>query len=176
MQDEPAFDVPSQMIAAIEAVHARDARDQADARSRWRRHVEAAAGRGGRLPRSAVDEILRDAKSLGFSADDFAADVHAVMEDAQLAAEIQVEQAAMTKATTDAESARLEVERLQADYLRERGERDVAVNAIEALLREKRRELEQKEADAIRCGSIVQRAHDRQMKFRTARARQRMFG
>jgi len=62
MPDEPAFDVTSQMIAAIEAVHTRDARDHADARSRWRRDVEAAAGQGGRLPQSAVDEILHDAK------------------------------------------------------------------------------------------------------------------
>ena len=51
MPAEPAVDVTSQMIAAIEAVHARDAREHAVARSRSRRHVEAADRmRNGRVP------------------------------------------------------------------------------------------------------------------------------
>ena len=53
MPAEPAVDVTSQMIAAIEAVHARDAREHAVARSRSRRHVEAADRmRNGRVPAS----------------------------------------------------------------------------------------------------------------------------
>lgn len=176
MPNDSAVDVASRMVAAIEAVQARDAREYADARLRWRQHVNTAAEQAGRLPQSSVDDVLRDAKLLGFSPDDFAADVHAVMEDAQLASEIEAAQAAMTKNATAVESARLEVEQLQADYLRERGERDVALNAIEATLREKRRNLERKEGDVTRCGSSVQRAYDQQMKFRTARARQRIFG
>jgi len=98
------------------------------------------------------------------------------MEDAQLAAEIEAEQAAMTKAATEAEAARLEVERLQADYLRERGERDAAVKAIEAALQEKRRELERSEAEIMPRGVLVQRAHDKQARFQAARARARIFG
>ena len=51
MPAEPAVDVTSQMIAAIKAVHARDAREHAVARSRSRRHVEAADRmRNGRVP------------------------------------------------------------------------------------------------------------------------------
>jgi hypothetical protein len=164
------------MVAAIQAVHDSDAREHADARARWRRNVEAAAGQGGKLPQTAVDEVLNDSKLLGFSPDDFEADVHAVMEDGQLTAEIEAEQAGMRKAATAVDAARLEVERLQADYIRERGERDAALNAIEAALREKRRDLERQEADVMRRGSSVQRAHDNQMKFRANRARQRIFG
>lgn len=176
MSHEPAVDVAAQMVAAIEAVQSSNLREHTDARSRWRRNVEAAAGQGGRLQQSAVDEVLRDAKLLGYAPEDFAADVHAVMEDRQLTVEIEAEQAGMLKASTDADSVRLEVELLQADYLREREERDAAVNKIEAALREKRRTLERTEADVMRRGLIVQRAHDRQTKFRSARGRQRIFG
>jgi hypothetical protein len=176
MPTEPAVDVAAQMVAAIQAVHDNSTREHADARARWRRNVEAAAGQGGKLPQSAVDEVLSDSKLLGFSAEDFAADVHAVMEDGQLTAEIEAEQAGMLKASTDADSARLEVERLQADYLREREARDAVVNKIDAALRDKRRDLERQEADVMRRGLLVQRAHDKQTKFRTARARQRIFG
>ena len=173
--EAPYVDVAVQMVAAIQAVHDHEAREQADARSRWRRNVAAAAGAAGKLPQSAVDEVLVDAKTLGIGPEEFAADVHAVMEDTQLSATVEAEQAAMSKAAMEVEAVKLEVERLQADYLRERSERDAAVRAIEVVLTSKRRDLERREADVIRCGSRVIRANDEQRKFRTKLSRQRVF-
>jgi hypothetical protein len=174
--EAPYVDVAVQMVAAIQAVHDHEAREQADARSRWRRNVAAAAGAAGKLPQSAVDEVLVDAKTLGIGPEEFAADVQAMMEDSQLSATVEAEQAAMSKAAMEVEAVRLEVERLQADYLRERGERDAAVRAIEVVLIAKRRDLERREADVIRCGSRVNRASDEQMKFRSKLSRQRVLG
>lgn len=174
--EAPYVDVAAQMVAAIEAVHDHEAREQAAARSRWRRNVAAAAGAAGKLPQSAVDEVLADAKTLGIGPEEFAADVQAVMEDMQLSATVEAEQAAMSQAALEVEAVRLEVERLQADYLRERGERDAAVRAIEVVLIAKRRDLERREADVIRCGSRLNRASDEQMKFRSKLSRQRVLG
>lgn len=176
LNEDTYVDVAAQMVAAIEAVHDHEAREQADARSRWRRNVAAAAGAAGKLPQSAVDEVLTDAKTLGIGPEEFAADVHAAIEDTQLSATVEAEQAAVSKAATEVEAVRLEVERLQADYIRERGERDAALGAIESALTAKRRDLERREAEVVRCGSRLSRATDEQMKFRGKLSRQRIFG
>jgi hypothetical protein len=163
------------MVQAIEALHRGHAREQAAAHSRWRRNVEAAARAGGQLPATAVAEVAADAKTLGFSPEEFEADVHTVMEDISLTAAVDAASSDLLAAAGFAEKLRLEADLLQADYLRERGERDAAVAAIEGKLRDKRRALSQAEADVTRRTSATTRAHEAQLKHRTARGRQRVF-
>ena len=163
------------MLSAIEALHRGHAREQADAASRWRRHAEAAARAGGQLTATAVAEVAADAKTLGFSPEEFETDVHAIMEDITLTATVDAASADLLTAAESAEKLRVEVEGLQADYLRERGERDAAVAAIEGKLRDKRRALSQAEADVARRTSATTRAHEAQLRHRTARGRQRVF-
>lgn len=175
LNEEPV-DVASQMVAAIEAIHDTKAREQADARARWRRNVAAAAAADGKLPQAAVDEVLQDSTLLGYSSEDFAADVFAVQEDARLAAVIDAEQATMSRLADDVAKVRADFDRLHADYVRERAERDSIVNALDADLTRRRRDLERLDVESQRCASRLQRANDEQMKHRSKSTRQRIFG
>jgi hypothetical protein len=165
----------TQTIPAIEALHRGHAREQADAHSRWRCNVEAAARAGGQLTAAAVADVAADAKTLGLTPEDFEADIFAIMEDIRLTAAVDAASADMLTAAESAEKLRVEVEGLQAAYLRERGERDAAIAAIEGKLRDKRRALSHAEADIERRTSATTRAHEAQLKHRTARGRQRVF-
>lgn len=169
-------DVASRMVAAIAAVHDSKAREQADARARWKRHVAAAAAADGKLPQAAVDEVLQDSTLLGYSPDDFAADVHAVMEDARLAAAITAEQATMSQLANDVAALQSEFNRVQAEYIRVRGERDSIIRALDKTIAERRRDLERKEAEVTKCASRMERARDNQVKFRGRAERRRIFG
>lgn len=175
LNEEPV-DVASQMVAAIEAIHDRKAREQADARARWRRNVVAAAAADGKLPQAAVDEVLQDSTLLGYSSQDFAADVHAVIEDVRLAAAIDAEQATMSRLSDDVAKVRADFDRLHADYVRERSERDSIVSAMDADLTRRRRDLERLEVETQRCASRLQRANDERVKHRSKITRQRIFG
>jgi hypothetical protein len=173
LSDEPAVDVAATMVAAIEAIHDTKAREQADARARWKRHVAAADGK---LPQAAVAEVLQDSTLLGYSSEDFAADVHAVIEDARLATGIDAEQATMSRLSDDVAKVRADFDRLHADYVRERSERDSIVNAMDADLTRRRRDLERLEVETQRCALRLQRANDEQVKHRSKITRQRIFG
>lgn len=175
LNEEPV-DVASQMVAAIQAIHDTKAREQADARARWRRNVAAAAAADGKLPQAAVDEVLQDSTLLGYSSEDFAADVHAVIEDARLAAGIDAEQATMSRLSDDVAKVRADFERLHADYVRERSERDSIVSAMDADLTRRRRDLERLEVETQRCATRLQRANDERVKHRSKSTRQRIFG
>ena len=176
LSDEPAVDVVVTMVAAIEAIHDTKAREHADARARWKRHVAAAAAADGKLPQAAVAEVLQDSTLLGYSSEDFAADVHAVIEDARLAAGIDAEQATMSRLSDDVAKVRADFDRLHADYVRERSERDSIVNAMDADLTRRRRDLERLEVETQRCALRLQRANDEQVKHRSKITRQRIFG